>query len=175
MAREATRKPPSESGLPGIVLRGGSTIIQWGAMAGGYISIYFADGTTESARPECCPDCDTFLAQIPGCKEALARPISQLECSYRWMEAEEKAAQLLNRLLTKKQQEQYELHGYFDVTSQHRRKYRISNATANNVYSFKEERSFCCVLHSHLPLSDQMIGQLLALKYNEDEFLAKAI
>jgi len=92
--------------------------------------------------------------------------------------AEERAHGLLMEHLTIRQQQDYEKHGYFHVTTPKKHKYRICKGRMGNVYRLNKRgkviRSFCIHPRKWVPDEDTMLTQLLLLLTDEDRFLKVA-
>ena len=89
----------------------------------------------------------------------------------RVMAAEARAKALFLSLLTEQQQAEYQALESVNFVGQSGRLYNIRHGFSGNVSGY---RSYCCYLKATVPTFDHMIGQLLALKYNEEHFLNTA-
>ncbi len=96
-----------------------------------------------------------------------------------YKEAQERGTQLLTGNLSPAQREEYETRGYFEViggdTGQ---RYRIRQGHQMNVELLdkngRQTRRLCFMPEGHLPVSDVMLAQKLALELFESEALRVA-
>jgi hypothetical protein len=92
---------------------------------------------------------------------------------------EDRGRQLLREWLLPEQRAEYDMRGYFEVTGCHTRKrYRIRQGTATNVYELDEKGSpragWCFVPNGELVAGDVMLAQKIALETDELGALAVA-
>jgi hypothetical protein len=91
-----------------------------------------------------------------------------------------KARRLLRDHLTDAQRQALDMHGWFLVEGgQSRKLYRIYNRHhAGNIYELdekmKEIARYCVHMPADIPLGDQLLGQALSLRFDEDHIMAKA-
>jgi hypothetical protein len=84
---------------------------------------------------------------------------------------------LLCSLLDKAQRKDLDENGYFTFTSELGNRYTVCHGYSGNVISLGSmNRRYCCYVDARdLPTYDHMAAQFLALKYNEEHFLAIAL
>lgn len=90
-------------------------------------------------------------------------------------EAIAKAKALLESMLTSEQIAQLAANRWFEVVSQHGRRYRINQGQTGNVQRLKKdgthEARFCIHPGESVPDEDAMLAQMLLLRTDEDSFL----
>jgi hypothetical protein len=93
-------------------------------------------------------------------------------------EAEVRAKELLESMLTPKQLKQLAEKSEFEVVSQTGKRYAIAKGSAGNVHSLDERRRkvarHCIHPTDCVPCWDAMLSQLMWLRWNEAEFLKVA-
>lgn len=95
---------------------------------------------------------------------------------------DERAEALLSDHLTTEQADTLATFGWFELTSQHGNRYRIYRGQVVNVYRVAETGSgrvrtvagYCLRSDPELPDADVMLAQMLLLRTDEDEFIARA-
>jgi hypothetical protein len=88
--------------------------------------------------------------------------------------AEVRARELLLRLLTPAQREEFRLHGYFAVQVARRGKFWILPSTIFNVLHAETGACYCAAPRAEVPLSDLMLAQKLLLENSPEVFFAVA-
>lgn len=88
--------------------------------------------------------------------------------------AEVRARQLLLRLLTSAQREDFRLRGYFAVQVARRGRFWILPSTIFNVLHAETGACYCAAPRAEIPLSDLMLAQKLLLENNPEAFFAVA-
>jgi hypothetical protein len=99
------------------------------------------------------------------------------EAEYASDSAKWRAREILLRHLTPKQAESYLEHGHFDMKTHRGHRYRIGNASCQNVLRLnrrgKPMRCYCVTV-AGVPVADTMLAQLLMLQADEEGFLKTA-
>jgi hypothetical protein len=93
-----------------------------------------------------------------------------------------RANRLLNDHLTIEQADTLATFGWFDVVSERGNRYRIYRGQVVNVYRLATDRAgrvravagYCLRSEVPMPDADVMLTQLLLLRTDEDEFIARA-
>ena len=88
--------------------------------------------------------------------------------------AEVRARQLLVRLLTPQQREDFKLHGYFAVQVARRGKFWILPSSIFNVLNAETGACYCAAPRAEVPLSDLMLAQKLLLENDPEAFFSVA-
>ena len=88
--------------------------------------------------------------------------------------AEVRARQLLRRMLSPAQREDFELHGYFAVQVARRGTFWILPSAFFNVLHAETGNCYCAVPKAQVPLSDLMLAQKLLLENDPGSFFAVA-
>lgn len=88
--------------------------------------------------------------------------------------AEVRARQLLVRLLTPQQRDDFKLHGYFAVQVARRGRFWILPSTIFNVLHAETGACYCATPRTEVPLSDLMLAQKLLLENDPEVFFAVA-
>jgi hypothetical protein len=106
----------------------------------------------------------------------VAQPVNATTYTYNEAEAEHKSIELLQSWLTKKQNQDFDKHGYFHVIGNVTcKKYRIERRTTFNVRELNTYnevvRSLCFVPLGAYTTGDIMLAQKIMLEQREDEAL----
>ena len=102
-----------------------------------------------------------------------SRALRDLYHQFRWSETPEvRGRRLLREWLSRKQREQFDAFGYFDVVgSESGKKYRIRHGTSVNVEELdltgKPKSGWCFVPKGYLVPGDIMLAQKIALETSE--------
>lgn len=104
---------------------------------------------------------------------------ANLETERKYSEAEERARVLLREHLTDRQREALDRHGWFLVEGgKSKKEYRVRGSScAGNITELREGRevSRLCVHSDYsIPLSDQLLTQLLHLRHDEEHMMQRA-
>lgn len=94
-------------------------------------------------------------------------------CPTRQESAEERAEALLRSILSPEQRQEYNNRRQITVVGSLGGQYVICRQHSFNVRGSSGER-YCCVPGGHLPLSDNIIGQMLLIETDERLFLEQA-
>jgi len=116
----------------------------------------------------------------PSEQELAARRVAA-DVAVKRKDANAKAMAILNENLTELQRAALKKHGWFLVEGGKSKKlYRIkSHSYAGNVRELcaegkRELVQYCCHADGSIPIGDQLLTQLLALRHDEDHFLQRA-
>ncbi len=113
------------------------------------------------------------LVGLPRCSCSLCAGPSRLAT-----EAEAKARELLESFLDDRQRYDLKQTGCFVVVGSDGVRYRLNcSEYSGNVFAVTNGRAlrqFCCYPRGRMPLSDRILGQLLALKTEAQRFRAVA-
>jgi hypothetical protein len=88
--------------------------------------------------------------------------------------AEVRASELLLRMLSPVQRDDFRLHGYFAVQVARRGKFWILPSPMFNVLHADTGNCYCAAPRAEVPLSDLMLAQKLLLENNPEAFFAVA-
>lgn len=147
-------------------------VTRWDVVAANRCLITHNDGYQDIIRQNCCNHCDLVLHRYPEIAQAMNEWVPQTKADE--AAARARACNLLLSLLSPEQQNQLEQAGYFTFRGQSSKIYMIRMGYSGNVSG--PTRSYCCYVNDYrLPTYDHMIAQYLALRYNEEHFLATAL
>ncbi len=88
--------------------------------------------------------------------------------------AEVRARELLLRILSPAQREEFQSHGYFAVDVAGRGRFCILPSTMFNVIHMETGDSYCALPRAEVPLSDLMLSQKLLLENDPGQFFSVA-
>src|SRR5262245_9427239 len=116
--------------------------------------------------------CSRVLARLRSLPRKVLRSFSETGQTYD--EAEERARELLLRMLTPSQRGDFHRHGCFAVQVEGRGKFWILPRPFFNVLHMETGYSYCAVPGSVVPLSDLMLAQKLVLENDPASYFAVA-
>lgn len=162
----------------------GTTVSTYGTSAA-----FYAPPVQTTVRP---PLTDEQRAELEAAHERRAAAAEEWRRTQEAREAAatERALETLTSLLNEEQRESYRILGFFDMTAQSGRRYRLHRGVAGNVRELginpegepEEVASLCCHPSrsiydeetgrrlGEMPVEDVVVSQLLALRFDEERF-----